>query len=170
MELKLTQELSSIDQDPLFLVFLDLWNAYNNVDRERLIITLEGYGSGPHMCSLLETFWECQQVVLRQNGFHGPAFPATRGTMQGGIFSPTLFNVLVDNIIRTWLVMTVEDHRVAHDILEETVGRCLGLFYANNDMVGSRDLDWLQNAINILVGLVRRYVLDSNVENSSTII
>ena len=77
---------------------------------------------------------------------------------------------MVDNVIRTWLAMTVEDQRVAHDGMGDTVGRCLGLFYANNDMVGSHDLDWLQNTINILVGLVRRYVLDSNVENSSTII
>ena len=55
-ELKIAQDLSSIDQDPLFLVFLDLQKAYDRVDWERLLITLEGYGSGPHMCGLLEAF------------------------------------------------------------------------------------------------------------------
>ena len=45
MELKLDQELSRIYQDPLFLVFLELRKAYNTVDQDRLLITLEGYGT-----------------------------------------------------------------------------------------------------------------------------
>ena len=64
--------------------------------------------------------------------------------------------------------MTVEDQRVAHDGLEETVGRCLGVFYADDDMVGSREPDWLQNLMNILVGLFRRYGLAANVAKSHT--
>ena len=104
-----------------------------------------------------------------QNGFHGTAFPATMSTTQGGIVSPTLFNVVVDNAIRTWMAMTVEDKRVAHDRLGETVVRCLGIFYANDGMVGSRYADWLQHLMNVLVGLLRRYGLTANVAKSFTI-
>ena len=60
MKLKLTQELSSIYQDPLFLVFLDLRKSDDTVERERLLITMEGYGAGPRLCGLLETFWDFQ--------------------------------------------------------------------------------------------------------------
>ena len=107
IELKLAQKLSRIYQDPLFLEFLDLRKSYDTLDRDRLIKTLEGYVTGPRMCGLLETFWDCQQMVPRQNGFHGLAFPATRGTMQWGIVSPTLFNMVVESVIRTWLSMTL---------------------------------------------------------------
>ena len=138
------------------------------MDQERLLITLEGYGSGPRLCGLLESFWECQQLVLIQNGFHVPAFPTTGGTTQGGIVSPTLFNVVVDNFIRTWLAMTVEDQRVAYDGLGETVGRCLGAFYADDGMVGSRDPDWLQHVMNVLFGLFQMYGLAANVVKSRT--
>ena len=69
-------------------------------------------------------------MVPIQNGFQIPAFPDTRGTMQDRLVYPTLFNMVVDNVIITWLAMTVADHRVAHDGLEETAGRCLVLFYA----------------------------------------
>ena len=70
MELNLAHEISRIDQYPIFLVLLDLMKAYGTVDRERLLITLKGYGAGLCLCGLLETFWDCQQVVPSQNGFH----------------------------------------------------------------------------------------------------
>ena len=113
--MNLDQEIISIDQNPLFLVFLDLRKAYDTVDLERLLITLEGYGAGSCLCGLLKTFCYFQQAVPRQNGFHVPTFPATRGKMQGGIVSLTLFNLVVDNFIRTWLAMTMEDQRSDHD-------------------------------------------------------
>ena len=37
MELKLTQDLPIVDHDPLFLVLLGLWKAYDTVDGERLV-------------------------------------------------------------------------------------------------------------------------------------
>ena len=56
MELKLAQKLTSVDHNPFFLVFLNLWQAYDTVRSELIILTLEGYGAGPHLCGLLETF------------------------------------------------------------------------------------------------------------------
>ena len=53
MELDLAQELTNIDQDPLFLVFLDFSKAYDTMDRERLLIILEGCLSVPLLCGLL---------------------------------------------------------------------------------------------------------------------
>ena len=81
---------------------------------------------------------------------------------------PTLFNVVVDNVIITWMAMTVEDQRVAQDGLGETVGRCLGVFYADDGMVGSRNSDWLQHTMNVLVRIFRSYGLVANIEKSRT--
>ena len=53
MELKLAQEHAIIDQYPLFLIFLYLRKSYDTVDRERPLITLEGYGAGPRLCGIL---------------------------------------------------------------------------------------------------------------------
>ena len=47
MELKLAQDLASVYQGPLFLVFLYLWKAYGKLEQGRLLQTLEGYGVGP---------------------------------------------------------------------------------------------------------------------------
>ena len=43
-----------------------------------------------------------QQVVARQSGYHGEPFKATRGVTQGDIVSPTLFNIIVDAVVRYW--------------------------------------------------------------------
>ena len=88
-------------------------------------------------------------MVPGQNGYHGMSFPATRGTTQGNIVSPTIFNVFVENIIWAWLSMTLEDYRMAHGGLGEAVRQCLGGFYVDDDMVGSRDPDWLQHLMNV---------------------
>ena len=62
--------------------------------------------------------------------------------------------------------MTVEDQRVANDGLGETLGQCLGVFYANDGMVGSQEADWLQHSMNVLVDLLRQYGLAANVSKS----
>ena len=62
---------------------------------------MKGYGAGPRMCGLLETFWGFHKLVSRQNVFHGTALPSTRGKTQVGLLSPTLFNLVVDKVIRT---------------------------------------------------------------------
>ena len=56
MELKIEQELDILDQEPLFLVLLDLRKEYDTVDQERLIMKLYGYSVIPRLCGLLKTF------------------------------------------------------------------------------------------------------------------
>ena len=129
------------------------------MDQGRLLMTLEGYGAGPHMRGLLAEFWGWQGVLSRKNGYHSPHFQATRGTIQGGIILPTLFNIVVDNVVWNLRTFMVEDELVAYDVLGLVIGRCLGLFYANHGMVGSRDMKWFHVALNVLIGLFRRYGL-----------
>ena len=57
MELKLTQDLASVDHNPLFLVLLDLRKVYYTMDRVRLIQTLEGYGAVSCLCELMVILW-----------------------------------------------------------------------------------------------------------------
>ena len=41
IDLNLVQELARVDQEPLFLVFLHFYKSYDNLDRGRLLQTLE---------------------------------------------------------------------------------------------------------------------------------
>ena len=136
LQLKLYQELSSIDQYPPFLVFINLHKNYGILNRGNLPTTLEGYGAGPCMCRILAVFWDHQEVFTRQSEYHGPHFKETWGTTQGGIILPTLFNFIIENVVTNWLAMTVEDQLVAHEGLGLAAGRYMGLFYTDYGVVG----------------------------------
>ena len=56
MKLNLTQDLASVDQDKLLLVFMYLKKAYDNLDHGWLLKTLEGYRTGPKMWGILVEF------------------------------------------------------------------------------------------------------------------
>ena len=110
----------SMDQDPLFLVFLYLRKSNDILDHGHILKTLEGYGVGPKMGDILAEFWVWQEVCTQKNGYHGPQFKATRRTTQGGLTPPTLFNVVVENVVRYWLYITVEYDSVIHNGLGQT--------------------------------------------------
>ena len=98
-KIKIAQELTCINQYPIFLVFLDVRKASDTVERFRLIRNLERYSVGPQMYELLATFWVHQKFATRKTGYHSPKCKATYGTVQGGIISPNLFNVVMDNLV-----------------------------------------------------------------------
>ena len=149
----MAQKFASIDQDPLFLVLLDIHKECGALDCVLILQTLERYGVGPKIWGILEELWENQEMVTRQNGYHDPKFRAACGTTQGGILSPILLNVVVDSVVRHCLYLAVEDEAIIQDGLVNTVGRELGVFYADEDILVSRDLEWLMGALNVLIGL-----------------
>ena len=153
MKLNLAQELASVDQKPLFLVFLDLRKAYDNQYCGRLLKTLERYGAEPKMWGILAEFWARQEVVTRKNGDHGPQFRATCGTTQGGLTFTTLFNVAVDNVVRNWLSITVEDDMIINYGMVHVVIWSMGVFYAENGLIGPLYPEWILRTLNVLIGL-----------------
>ena len=97
---------------------------------------MEGYRAGPNMQGLLEEFWENQELVTRQNGYHEPHFRATCVMTQRGIASPTLLNVAATSVVRHWTSMTVEDEVFIQRGLGHAFGRRLGI---SMHMMGSWD-------------------------------
>ncbi len=57
IEAKLAQQLLYLELKPFYGVFLDLRKAFDVMDRERVIMLLEGYGAGPRMIWLIRGYW-----------------------------------------------------------------------------------------------------------------
>ena len=97
-------------------------------------------------------------MVARAGGYYGTAFKGARGVTHGDPLSPTIFNVVVDAVVRDRLLAMVEGVEERDERGQE--GRHQAdLFYADDGMVASSDPRWLQGVFNTLVSLFNRVVL-----------
>jgi hypothetical protein len=154
-------QLAHIQRKPLYQIFLDLTKAYDTLDCTRTLQILEGYGVGERCLRLLCNFWEHLVVVARQQNFYGNAFPSNRGTTQGDIISPTIFNIVTDAIVRTWF-QQLELEGIA-DVIRAT-------FYADDGHIYSTNATALQRATDILVDLFTRMGLKTNAMKTKAMI
>ena len=47
LEAKLIHQSAAMREEVLYVIFLDLHKAYETLDRDRLLVIIEGYGVGP---------------------------------------------------------------------------------------------------------------------------
>ena len=100
LEAKLIQLLAALREEVLYAIFLDLTKAYDAFERSRCLEILEGYGVGQNTRILLTNYWRRLTMVSRAGGYYGTAFKGDRGVTQGDPLSPTIFNVVVDAVVR----------------------------------------------------------------------
>ncbi len=153
IEAKLAQQLSYLELQPFYGVFLDLKKAFDAMDRERCIKILEGYGVGPRMVQLIRNYWRDAIMVCRAPGNYGQPFKAGRGVTQGGPLSAKLFNILVNAVVRELFRQLREEGDYKEAELDELLGTFFAIFYVDDAYLASRDAGFLQHALDILVGL-----------------
>ena len=80
---------------------------------------------------------------------------------QGNPLSPTIFNVVLDTVIRYWVAVVVP----IKDVTEElglSIQDLARYFYANNVPIASTQLERLQRAFDVLSGLSDWFCLRTN--------
>ena len=90
------------------MIFMNLHKAYDALDRSKCLEILEGYGVGPKARRLLTIYWLRLTMVARAGGYYRTASGGERGVRQGDPLSPTIFNVVVDEVFRHWVHGVVE--------------------------------------------------------------
>jgi hypothetical protein len=153
LDAKLQMQLAQIRGIPLYQIFLDLSKAYDMLDRNRTLQLLQRYGMGERLLKILTNFWSSLRVVARQQGYYGDPFKSKRGTTQGDIISPTIFNIIVDAIVRAWY------HQLESENLSDKVR---AVFFADDGHIYSNDAEALQRALEIIVQLFERMGLQTN--------
>ena len=98
LEENLAQQLAGIVHEPLFQVSLDVWKAYDSLDRGRCMEIMQEYGMGQRMARLIAHHWDNLMFVPKSNIFLGIPFGMGRGVMQGEPTSPILFNIVVEAV------------------------------------------------------------------------
>ena len=80
---------------------------------------------------------------------------------QGDSLSPTIFNVVVDAVVRHWILLATQEAERRGERGRERRQHA-ALFYTDDGMIASSDPRWIQWAFTILAGLFDRVGLKTN--------
>jgi hypothetical protein len=149
----------------LYQVFLDLTKAYDTVDRDRILEVLEQYGVGPNIICLLRRYWSNNTLVPKQSGFFGEPFAAERGVTQGDVISPTIFNIIVDAVLRMWYAKM---NPVING--EAVVPEISAIFYADDGKIAGEDHARVQEGLTRITDLFARMGLNMSQAKTKSVI
>ena len=90
-------------------------------------------------------------MVAQAGSYYEKGFKGERGVTQGDPLSPTIFNVVVDMVVRHWLQLATQEAERRGDWGRESRHQA-ALFYADDGMIASSEPRWLQWAFTVLVG------------------
>ena len=100
---------------------------------------------GDRVRRLLTVYWERTTMVARAGRYYRKGFKGERGVTQGDPLSPTIFNVVVDAVVRHWLLLATKEAEIRGERGREGRHQA-ALFYADvtgfpldrKSVVGSR--------------------------------
>ena len=87
------QEKCRLQNQDLYLLFIDLTKAFDTVNREALWLILEKAGCPGHFIRIIRSFHDNMKATVREGSDKSAPFSVTTGTKQGCILAPTLFSI-----------------------------------------------------------------------------
>ena len=83
---------------PVYLCFVDVRKAFDRVNYHKLLIKLRERGAPTYLIAILHVWFSSQKFSVSWGGVLSRYFGSANGLRQGGILSPYLFNVYIDNL------------------------------------------------------------------------
>lgn len=87
-------------QASLFLLFVDFEKAFDSLNQEIMWKILELYGVPKKLIEIAQETYNGAKIKVVHKGAVGPGFEVKSGVKQGDIFSPTVFIIVLDFVLR----------------------------------------------------------------------
>jgi hypothetical protein len=85
---------------PLIVAFIDFKAAFDSVDRPRMYELLDALGLPTKIINLIRALYTDSKCVVRVGKNTSPEFHVRTGVKQGALLSPTLFNIVLDFVLK----------------------------------------------------------------------
>ncbi len=159
-----------MEQMPFFGIFIDLRKAFDIMDCGCCLEILALHGVCPKMLRLIRNFWDLATNICRAKGNYGRPFKAGHGVTQGGLLSVKLFNILANAVVREWMRLMRATINNADSDLDECTAGLFAVFYINDGYIASCGVEFLQEALNILVKTFKCVGLATNTKKTQAMV
>lgn len=143
-------EISKIESRPLYVAFLDITGAYDNVNQEILWEILEGMGIGDDCVQLLREIYRENTVCIEWEGISSVEnVDISKGLRQGCPLSPLLFMLYMVRMEKA-----LGDSNIGFNLSHKQGGVMIeqklpGLFYADDIVLFADSREDIQRLVNI---------------------
>ena len=126
-------------------------------------------GIGPKLQKLLHQYWEKQEVVPKPGKFFGRTLHIERGVTQGDPVSTTIFNIVVDSVVRAFLLVVFLPQEANHGF-GWSVGEHKICFYADDGKIDGRNPIWINPTLTAMVRMFKRVGFQTNLGKTKEMI
>jgi hypothetical protein len=139
-------------------LFLDFSKAFDKVNRSKLWFRLMKVLSPKYWLLLVNYYEQLKLHVIGAQGEMSESFSSSVGVKQGGKFSPTLFNCIIDE-----LIIRAIDSKLTYNIGQESVGV---LVYADDTTIICKSLKDMKILIKIIESFCGDYDISINAKKT----
>lgn len=140
------------------LCFLDASKAFDRINHGKLFVKLQQRGVPPYLVRVLHFWYTHQTMQVRWGTTISEPFLVTNGVRQGGILSPMLFNLYMDN-----LTQRLKNCKTGCMVGERLLNH---LLYADDLVVMSPCSSGLQQLLRVCSDYGEQYDLKFNINKS----
>ena len=91
-------EITAARKRPLYVCYVDFKSAFDRIDRSALMYKLLSNGISGKYFNILKSMYKNSKSRVKWDSHLGKIFENLKGVLQGGVLSPTLFKLLLNDI------------------------------------------------------------------------
>lgn len=150
-----------------FLAFLDLQKAFDKVPREKVWESLNNRGINPKLSRVIKSLYTCTRNYIISNNNRSEEFETKEGLRQGGVMSPVLFVLFMDEIIRKCHLTSKKLHVGYRNLQPVYVTECA---FADDVVIIAGKEDDLQTNLNIWNSTLSENGMEINTEKTKILV
>lgn len=147
----------------LYGCFVDLKKAFDTVNREALLVKFSWYGITGNFFNILKNMYKEVNFSVKLDEGETQLFSSNVGVKQGGILSPTLFSIYLNDFVSSVDVKTCSSPSLDGEYIP-----CL--LYADDIVLLSESAEGLQKSLQNLHQYCNKWDLKVNIEKTKIIV